>query len=128
MAIFGLANSMPLEKKSGSFRRLRAAPFRAGQLIIGNGLFYMILALLSLTLMLALGIGIFDFEMRGSWLTFSIFTMLATVMMVGFGLLIGGWAQTENQSGPLSNLISFPMMFLSGTFFPAFCSRNGCKA
>ena len=120
MAIFGLANSMPLEKKSGSFRRLRAAPFRAGQLIIGNGLFYMILALLSLTLMLALGIGIFDFEMRGSWLTFSIFTILATVMMVGFGLLIGGWPQTENLSRPLSHLSSFPIMFLSGPFFPRF--------
>ena len=42
------------------------------------------------------------------------------MMMVGLGLLIGGWAKNENQSAPLSNLISFPMMFLSGAFFPAF--------
>lgn len=120
MAIFGLANSMPQEKKTGSFRRLRAAPFKAGQLIIGNGLFYLVLALLSMALMLALGIGVFDFVMRGSWLTFGVFALLAAFMMVGFGLLIGGWAKNENQSAPLSNLISFPMMFLSGTFFPRF--------
>ena len=39
-------------------------------------------------------------------------------MILGFGLLIGAWARNENQSSPLSNLVSFPMMFLSGVFFP----------
>ena len=36
------------------------------------------------------------------------------------GLAIGGWAKNERQAAPLSNLIVFPMMFLSGTFFPRY--------
>lgn len=120
MSIFGLANSMPQEKKSGAFRRLRASPFNAGQLILANGAYYFIITALSVIAMVVAGILLFDFDMRGSWLVFGTFASLAITMMLGFGLLIGGWAKNENQSAPLTNLIAFPMMFLSGTFFPRF--------
>jgi ABC-2 type transport system permease protein len=50
----------------------------------------------------------------------ALFASFATIMMLGFGLLIGGWARNESQAAPLSNLIAFPMMFLSGIFFPRF--------
>jgi ABC-2 type transport system permease protein len=40
--------------------------------------------------------------------------------LFGIGLAIGGWAKNESQAAPLANLITFPMMFLSGTFFPRF--------
>jgi len=35
-----------------------------------------------------------------------------------FGFAIAGWAKDENQAQPVAQLIQFPMMFLSGTFFP----------
>lgn len=119
-AIFGLANVMPAEKQRGSFRRLRASPFRASQLILGNGLHYLIVTLLSLLLMIVVGLVVFNFEMRGSWLQFGLFASLSSIMMIGFGLLIGGWAKNESQASPVSNLVAFPLMFLSGIFFPRF--------
>lgn len=120
MGIFGLANSMPQEKKSGAFRRLRASPFKASQLIIGVGIHYLIVTLLSVLAMIVIGLLVFHFDMRGNWLTFAAYIVISATMMLGFGLLIGGWAKNENQSAPVSNLISFPMMFLSGVFFPRF--------
>ena len=41
-------------------------------------------------------------------------------MILGIGLALGGWAKNERQVAPLGNIIVFPMMFLSGTFFPRF--------
>jgi ABC-2 type transport system permease protein len=41
-------------------------------------------------------------------------------MILGIGLALGGWAKNERQVAPLANIIVFPMMFLSGTFFPRF--------
>ena len=41
-------------------------------------------------------------------------------MILGIGLAIGGWAKNERQAAPLSNIIVFPMLFLSGTFFPRY--------
>lgn len=119
-SIFGLANTMPAEKQRGSFRRLRASPFKASQLIIGNALHYLVVTLLSLALMIVVGQLLFDFEMRGSWLQFGLFAVIASLMMIGFGLLIGGWAKNENQAAPLTNLVAFPLMFLSGIFFPRY--------
>ena len=58
--------------------------------------------------------------MRGDWLLFSLMSVVSAMMMVGLGLMIGSWAKNENQSAPLTNLISFPMMFLSGAFIPSF--------
>ena len=120
MGIFGLANQMPTEKQKGSYRRLRASPFTAGQLILAMGIHYTIVSLLSAATMLVVGMSVFHFNMRGDWLLAVPFITLAALLMVGFGLLIGGWAKNENQSAPLGNMVAFPMMFLSGTFFPSY--------
>lgn len=120
MGIFGLASSMPQEKQRGAFRRLRASPFTAGQLIIANAIHYLVITFASVLAMIVVGLLVFKFNMRGEWLTFTLFAGLSSIMIIGFGLLIGAWAKNENQAAPLSNLVSFPMMFLSGTFFPRF--------
>jgi ABC-2 type transport system permease protein len=56
----------------------------------------------------------------GNPLELLIWLVLSIVMLLGIGLSIGGWAKNERQSAPLSNLVTFPMLFLSGTFFPRF--------
>lgn len=120
MGVFGLANQMPTEKQKGSYRRLRAAPFTSGQLIIATAISYTLVSLLSVIMMLVVGALVFDFSMRGNGVLLGVFATLSAILMTGIGLAIGAWAKNENQSAPLSNLISFPMMFLSGAFFPSF--------
>lgn len=120
LAIFGMANGFPADKKTGSLRRLRATPLRASQLILATALEYMLIGILSIVAMFIVGILLFDFQMRGDYLTFAAFSLIGIFSLFGFGLAIGGWAKNENQSAPLSNLVAFPMMFLSGVFFPIF--------
>lgn len=119
-AIYGLATVMPAEKQRGAFRRLRASPAKASQLLLGNGLHYLVITLLSVGIMVAVGLMVFGFDMRGSWLQFGAFAAIASLMMIGFGLAIGAWARNENQASPIANLIALPLMFLSGIFFPRF--------
>lgn len=120
LGIFGMANGFPAEKKTGSFRRLRVAPIRPVHLIFANALNYLIIGLLSVAVLVVAGIFIFDFQMQGNYLVFAVFTVISIIMMFGFGLAIAGWAKNEMQAAPLSNLVAFPMMFLSGVFFPRF--------
>lgn len=120
LGIFGLASSMPAEKKTGAFKRLRASPITAAQLIFANLLHYLMIGLVSVISMILVALWVFQFDMRGDYLTLALFVVLGIVMMFGFGLAIGGWAKNENQSAALSNLVSFPLMFLSGVFFPRF--------
>lgn len=120
LGIFGMANGFPADKKAGILRRLRASPLHSSQLIIATALNYLLIGVISIALMMAVGMAVFDFQMRGDYFVFSAFTLLSIIVMFGFGLAIGGWAKNENQAAPLSNIVAFPLMFLSGTFFPRF--------
>ncbi|HJQ08302.1 MAG TPA: ABC transporter permease [Candidatus Saccharimonadales bacterium] len=120
LGIFGMANGFPADKKVGILRRLKATPLRVSQLVIGTALTYLLIGLLSIVLMIIVGTLIFDFNMRGNYLNLFIFLTIGIACMFGFGLAIGGWAKNENQAAPLSNLVAFPLMFLSGVFFPTF--------
>lgn len=120
LGIFGMANGFPVEKRTGRLRRLRATPLRASQLILATAIEYLFIGLASIATMFLAGLLVFDFSMRGDYLSFTLFTMLGIFVMFGFGLAIGGWAKNENQAAPLANLVAFPLMFLSGVFFPRF--------
>ncbi len=120
VGIFGLANSMPAEKKTGAFKRLRASPITAAQLIFANLAHYLLIGIISVGLMIAVALLVFDFNMRGDWLNLAAFIVIGIILMFGFGLAVGGWAKNENQSAALSNIVAFPLMFLSGTFVPRF--------
>lgn len=120
LGIFGMANGFPVEKRSGRLRRLRATPLKASQLILATALEYLAIGVASIAMMFVVGMLVFDFNMRGDYLSFSLFTIIGIFLMFGFGLAIGGWAKNENQAAPLSNLVAFPLMFLSGVFFPRF--------
>lgn len=118
LAVFGLANQFPYEKKTGTLRRLRATPLSKTQVIFGTLLYYGGMGVVSLILMIAVAIGVLGFDMRGDWLTFGIFLIFSMAVMLGFGLLVGGIAKNENQAAVATNIVAFPMMFLSGAFFP----------
>lgn len=120
LGFFGLTNSLPGMKKEGILRRLRTTPLRTSQFVLGNALNYLLVGLLTVALLFIVGIVLFDFKMQGSYIDLTLFVSLGIIMMFGFGLAIGGWAKNENQAAPLSNLVAFPMMFLSGVFFPRF--------
>lgn len=120
LAVFGMANGFPADKKTGSLRRLRATPLHASQLILATALEYLFIGGLTVVLMFLVGTLVFDFQMRGNYLTLAVFAAIGIFCMFGFGLAIGGWAKNEQQSAPLSNLVALPLMFLSGVFFPIF--------
>jgi ABC-2 type transport system permease protein len=76
--------------------------------------------LLALVMMFTAAVLFFDLNMRGSYFNLMFVVVLGVTMLFGIGLALGGWAKNENQAAPLAQLITLPMMFLSGVFFPTF--------
>lgn len=70
--------------------------------------------------MFAIAILVFHLKVVGNWAELTLFIMASIIMILGIGLALGGWAKNERQVAPLANIVVFPMMFLSGTFFPRF--------
>jgi ABC-2 type transport system permease protein len=118
--IFGPINIFPELKKMGILRRLHTTPLRVWQyfssVMMGNA----VIGLMSLALMYAVAVWLFDLHIAGNIFELVLFLAFSLILILGIGLSIGGWAKNERQAAPLANIVVFPMMFLSGTFFPRF--------
>ncbi|MDR0955555.1 MAG: ABC transporter permease [Candidatus Nomurabacteria bacterium] len=120
MAVIGLAQQLPADKKSGALRRVAATPFRSWQVVIGSVLAYAAVSLVSVALVLICGVVFFHFQMAGAWPNLIIFAILGVLVMSGIGAAIAGWARTQQQAQPLAMIAAFAMMFLSGMFWPSY--------
>lgn len=120
LGIFGPINVFPELKKQGILRRLHTTPIRVWQYFLATMLSQAIIGIFSLAVMFAVAFMAFNLKVTGNYLEIIAFIVLGIFMILGIGLSIGGWASNERQAAPLANLIVFPMMFLSGTFFPRF--------
>lgn len=120
MGIFGPVNVFPELKKMGILRRLSTTPLRVWQYFLSVMISQAAIGLLSLAVMFVVAITIFRLQVVGNILELALFLVYGIVMILGIGLALGGWAKNERQAAPLSNIIVFPMMFLSGTFFPRY--------
>jgi ABC-2 type transport system permease protein len=120
LGIFGPVNYFPQMKKNGVLRRLHVTPIRVWQYFLANVISNSVIGLFSIAIMIAVSIVVFNFNMAGNYLELAVFIALGIFSIFGIGLAVGGWAKNENQAAPLANIIVFPMLFLSGTFFPRF--------
>jgi ABC-2 type transport system permease protein len=120
MGVFGPVNVFPELKKQGILRRLHTTPLKTWEYFTSTMISQALIGLLSIAIMFAVAIGVFHLKVVGNYLEIALFVMFSIVAILGIGLAIGGWARNERQAAPLSNIVVFPMMFLSGTFFPRF--------
>jgi ABC-2 type transport system permease protein len=121
LGVFGPVNYFPEMKKQGVLRRLHITPLRTSQFFISSVLSNAVIGLFSIAIMIAVAsTPLFGFNVVGNYFELAIFLVFGIFTIFGIGLAIGGWAKNENQAAPLSNIVVFPMLFLSGTFFPRF--------
>lgn len=120
IGIFGPVNVFPELKKQGVLRRLHTTPLRVWQYFLANVGAQSTIGLVSIAVQFVVAITVFNLNVAGNYLALAAFIVLCIATILGIGLAVGGWAKNEQQAAPLANLIVFPMLFLSGTFFPRF--------
>ncbi|HVA11108.1 MAG TPA: ABC transporter permease [Candidatus Dormibacteraeota bacterium] len=120
LGIFGPVNVFPELKKQGILRRLHTTPLKTWQYFMATMFSQAVTGIISIAVMFAVAIGVFHLKVDGNYLEIGLFTVYSIFMILGMGLAIGGWAKNERQAAPLSNIVVFPMLFLSGTFFPRY--------
>ncbi|MBP6962206.1 ABC transporter permease [Candidatus Saccharibacteria bacterium] len=120
LGIFGPTSVFPRLKQRGVLRRYSTTTLKVWQYFVANVFSNAFAGILSVSLMFITSLLVFNLNMNGDYISLALIVILGTAVLFGIGLSIGGWAKNENQAAPLANLVTFPMMFLSGTFFPRF--------
>jgi ABC-2 type transport system permease protein len=104
-------------KKTKLFKQLSLTPLTKTEWLTSKIMFYILLSSVSFLLMAGVGILAFDASIT---LTFWLipFLVLGPLLFCSLGMLVGTVSKTPETASIVGNIITFPMMFLSGTFFP----------
>jgi ABC-2 type transport system permease protein len=115
--LFGVGYVVVRYRKSGFLKRLHATPLTAFEFLTAQVLSRLLL-ILFVTCVLYVGISlIIGFHNAGNPLLLLLVAVLAALSMVALGLTIAARFSSEELVGGLLNLLTWPMMLLSGIWF-----------
>jgi ABC-type multidrug transport system permease subunit len=104
-------------RKNGVLRRLQATPLTAFEFLAAQVIARLII-ITAVTLMVFIGADlVVDFTMRGSYLALFLVFFTGAGCLTSMGLIVATRLKTEEVADGLLNLISWPMMILSGVWF-----------
>jgi ABC-2 type transport system permease protein len=117
LGLFGVAFGFVHLKRTGALRRLFATPTSPAYFLGAQVASRLIICIVQVAILFVIGLW-FGLQMFGNYLSLAVIVLLAATIFLAIGFAIAGWAKNEDQAAPVANLISLPMMFLSGVFFP----------
>jgi ABC-2 type transport system permease protein len=116
----GIFAAIPLvaDREKLILKRLAATPLRRWQLVGSNVLMRLLIAFTQAVIIVAVGALVFDVQITGSVALTAVFVVLGALAFLALGYVVASYAKTEDSANGMTSVIQFPMMFLSGTFFP----------
>ena len=118
MAIMLSANAIVREKEKGTLEQLFMTPVKAGELILGKLIPYLVLTLAEFCTILFLMWSVFQVPIHGYVFTLLAFTLPFTFAFLGLGLYISTRVETREAAGQMAMGTMMPSIFLSGYVFP----------
>ena len=114
----GLPVAISQEKEIGTLDGMMVAPINRLSIILGKTLGQTARGLLQGVIILILSAGLFGVAINGSILLVFALLLLGVFSFVGLGIVITSFAKDQETAQMAMMTLMFPMMFLSGVFFP----------
>ncbi len=115
--LFGVGYVVVRYRKNGFLKRLRATPLRSIEFVIAQVGSRLLLILVFSTFIFAGTKFFLDIRVDGSyWLLLAIL-LIGAIALISLGLLIAARVTSEELAGGLLNMVTWPMMMLSGVWF-----------
>ena len=116
-SLSGALNMNAELRQKGILRKLATTPITRADWLLSNILYQLILAVVSTASILLVSSVAFDVRLQiNAWL--AVYLVLAVFAFVGIGMVLTPLAKEAESAAAAANAVLFPMMFLSGTFFP----------
>lgn len=116
-SFFGVGYAIVRYRKNSVLKRLHATPLNALEFLMAQAVSRLLIVLVTLSCVFALCNLLFDFYMIGSYLNLLAIAMLGALSMICMALVISARTESEEGTNGLLNILTWPMMMLSGTWF-----------
>jgi len=115
--MFSMVDIASTYRKDGIFRQLSLTPLTKAEWLTSRIIWYVLLTFVTATIMIVTGVELFGAHVEVT-LGLIPFLIAGPFFFVSLGMLAGTVARTPETAALIGNIVTFPMMFLSGTFFP----------
>lgn len=115
--VFGAVGWNTRNRELGILKKLATTPLSKFEWIMGVILYEVILAAISTGVILTIGVLVFNLRVLPN--IYSIILIAAgAIAFPGMGMVVARFVKESDSADAAANAVTFPMMFLSGTFFP----------
>jgi ABC-2 type transport system permease protein len=117
-AVQSLVAIMAIYREGGILKRLRATPLSPVTILGAHVVVKLGFTTLSLTLLMLAGRRLFPGVMQVNVFSFTMAVLLSTLGILSLGFVIASLVPTARFAQPIGALVLYPMLALSGLFFP----------
>lgn len=117
-SLFGIGSGLTRWKEKGVLRRFRATPVNPVHLLTATIVNYIVVGLASAAIVIGFATTILHASVTIPLVPTLLVLLLGMASFLSIGFIVAGLSKSQEATIPIINLISFPMMFLSGVFFP----------
>ncbi|PJJ07518.1 ABC-2 type transport system permease protein [Flavobacterium sp. 1] len=124
--VIPLSINMVKEKTQGTFVRLRTNPVSNRIVLAGKTVMYLIICLIQFYMMIAVAVFLFPhlglpaLNVEGNLILMSIVALFSGLAAIGFGILLGTIAKTQEQSAPFGATAVIILAAIGGVWVPVF--------
>ena len=117
-AVVSLVTVIAIYREGGILKRLRATPLRPSTILVAHVLVKLLFTALTLVLLIAAGRRYYAPDSAIQLIRFGVALLFTTCSLLSVGFLIASLVPTARFAQPLAGLVFYPMIALSGLFYP----------
>ena len=117
-AVLSLVTIITIYREGGILKRLRATPLRSYTILTAHVIVKLLFTALTLALMVLAGRRYYPVGADVPLVSFTLALLFATVSILSLGFLIASVVPTARFAQPITTLIVYPMLGVSGLFVP----------
>ena len=127
-SVLSLVTIIAIYREGGILKRLRATPLRPWTILTAHVLAKLVFTAATMILMVLAGKRYYPMDLRIPIASFTIALLIATWSTLSIGFVIASVVKTARFAQPAGALIFYPMVGLSGLFFPISALTPGVRA
>lgn len=116
--MIGLASAFVTYREKGILRRIRATPFPLSSFISARIVSQLVISVTQAVILIGVGMAVVGLTVTGNPLNVLVMVIVGSLAFLSLGFVISAFARNQETADSLANGVSFPMLFLSGVFFP----------
>jgi ABC-2 type transport system permease protein len=113
-----LATSLVVRRETGLLKRLRLSPLPTWALLTAIFVSTMIVALVQVVLLLVIGRFGYAVHFPQAWAAFAVVLVVGIVSFSAMGVAMSTAVPNQESGGPVTSIVFFVLLFLSGLWFP----------